>query len=422
MDLTAKTGFAPAPGLMRLDEALRAIGERAATVVGIEAVPLAEADGRVLAADLAAPRDLPGFDNAAVDGYALRFADLARAGGGVLPLAGRVAAGHPVAGHLASGRSDGPHAVRIFTGAPLPAGFDTVAAQEDVVVADGAARFPAGLAAGANRRRAGEDIGQGAVAVQAGRRLGPADLALVAALGCATAEVRRRLRVAIASTGDELTEAGSPLRRSGLYDANRPMLVAMLRRLGCAVTDLGILPDRREAVAAALSAAAGAHDLVVTSGGVSVGEEDHVKAAVAALGRLDLWRLAIKPGRPLALGRVGDTPFVGLPGNPVAAFVTFAFVARHLVARLRGETYREPIAVAVPAGFEHAKRPGLREFVRVGLERDPAGRAILAKHPRQGAGMITSLSGSEGLAVLPEDVTRVAPGDPVGYVPFTAFG
>jgi molybdopterin molybdotransferase len=407
--------FAFGGPLMSVDEARDLIAARLQPVAGIEAVPLPEADGRVLAGRILAPVNLPPFDNSAVDGYAVRFGELASGSETVMPLAGRLAAGARPAGAVPAG-----HAVRIFTGAPMPAGLDTVFMQEDVAVRDGAVALPAGLKRGANSRPAGEDLAQGATALEAGRRLTPREIALLAGLGIAQVPVRTPLRVAVFSTGDEIVPPGEPLRPAGLYDANRFMLLAMLRRLGCRVTDLGILPDRREAVAAALRDAAGGHDLLVTSGGVSTGEEDHVKAAVEEGGALAFWRLGIKPGRPVALGVVQGTAFIGLPGNPVAVFVTFTQVARALVARLAGEDFTAPPPIPVRAGFAYRKKEGRREYVRVRLEPGDAG-PVARKHPREGAGVITSLTETDGLVELPEAVTRVEPGETVGFVPYASL-
>lgn len=400
---------------LRLDDAVRLIAQRLDCAAGTETVPLMEADGRVLAGAIMSPRDLPGFDNSAVDGYAVRHADLAPGTETVLDVAGRGAAGHP------AGRVPSRAAYRIFTGAPVPAGIDTVFMQEDVRLDEGGrAILPPGLARGANIRRAGEDIACGEPALPAGRRLAPADLALLGALGLAAVEVRQPLRVALFSTGDEIG-GDIPGGAGRLHDANRPMLAAWLRRLGTRVTDGGVLPDRPGAVAAALRGAAAGHDLLVTSGGVSAGEEDHVRDAVASCGSLTFWRIGIKPGRPVAMGIVAGTAFIGLPGNPVAAFVTFAAVARPLIARLAGEAYVPPAGLAVRSGFAHAKRAGRREYVRVRIAHGPDGAVTAMKHLREGAGMITSLTQSDGFAVLGEETTEVRPGDPVAYISFAVL-
>jgi molybdopterin molybdotransferase len=397
-------------------EAERLITERITPVAEVETAPLKAALGRIVAHEVTAPIDLPPFDNSAVDGYAVRFDDLAAHGGTLLPVGGRIAAG---------GRpeqAEARTAIRIFTGAPMPDGFDTVFMQEDVVLdGSGLVRLPEGLKRGANARSAGEDLALGATALQAGRRLKPADLALIGALGLADVAVRQRLRVALLSTGDEVAIPGQPLRPGQLYDANRPMLAALLRRSGCEVRDLGIVPDRRDAVREALSRAAEGHDLILSSGGVSTGEEDHVRAAVEETGALAFWRIGIKPGRPVAMGIVGGTPFMGLPGNPVAAFVTFALLGRALAARLSGENFAAPIPIEVAAGFSYRKKEGRREYVRVRLARGAEGHLRAEKHPREGAGIITSLTETDGLVEIREDVTRLAPGDRVGFYPYPAL-
>ena len=407
--------FAFGGKLLNVDAAIGVIGAEIGCVEGVEEVALGAADGRVLAEDVAAASDLPPFDNSAVDGYAVRLADLRD--GGSLALAGRRAAGDPGQQELAPAT-----AWRIFTGALLPQGADTVFMQEDVRAGEhGLIAFPSGLRRGANTRRRGEDIAAGSCALPAGRRLRPQDLALAAALGLRALPVRRAVRVALFSTGDELLEPGQPAAAARRYDANRTLLTAMLRRAGAVVTDLGILPDRRDAVEAALSAASGGHDLLITSGGISTGEEDHVKAAVGALGRLAFWRLAIKPGRPVAMGSIAGVPFVGLPGNPVAAFVTFAFIARPMLAALSGARPLAPRALPVVSGFAYRKKIGRREYVRVRLARAPDGGLLAETHPVEGAGILTSLTETDGLAELAETVSEVAPGDRIGFLPYEAL-
>lgn len=408
--------FAFGGALMSLDEAIALIRERVDPVAGVETVPLWQADGRVLGEAIRAEVDLPPFDNSAVDGYAVRFADLTADRETVLPVSGRLAAGRGLDGVAGPGQ-----AVRIFTGAPMPPGFDTVFMQEDTREEGGRVALPAGLKPGANRRLAGEDAARGTPVLAEGRRLRPQDVALLAALGRARVPVRRPLRVAVFSTGDEIVSPGAPLGPAKLYDANRFALMAMLARLSCEVTDLGILPDDRAAVGRALGEAATTHDLLLTSGGVSTGEEDHVKAAVEASGGLSFWRVAIKPGRPVALGTVAGTPFIGLPGNPVAVFVTFARVARALLARLSGEDWTPAAPFPVRAGFAYRKKEGRREYVRVRLERGPDGALVAHKHPREGAGVITSMTETDGLAELPEGITRVSPGDALAFLPYAAL-
>jgi len=398
-------------GLVTLDEAAADAVSRVCPVAGTLKLPLAAADGYVLAEAVVATIDLPPFANSAVDGYAIRFADLAAVGATSLPVQGLTLAGEAPA-RLGQG------AWRIFTGAPVPEGADTIVMQEDVVACEGAVILPAGIRRGANLRLAGEDVACGQDILPAGRRLRPQDLGLLAALGLAEVSVRRRPRVALFSTGDELTEPDRPLGPGAIYDANRAMLRAMLVRAGAEVVDLGILRDEAKGLERRLREAAAGCDLVLTSGGVSVGEADHVKDAVLACGALDLWRVAIKPGKPIAIGSVAGTPFVGLPGNPVAVFVGFAFVARPLLARLAGETYAPLQARPVRLGFGHTRKPGRREFLRVSLERCVDGAIVARKHPGEGAGSLASLAQSDGLVVLSEAVVQVGAGDSAPFLPY----
>nr|WP_320409852.1 gephyrin-like molybdotransferase Glp [Bosea sp. Root670] len=401
-------------GLLTLDEAAADAVSRVHPVAGTLVLPLAEADGHVLAQAVVAPRDLPPFANSAVDGYAVRFADLTTGAATSLPILGRTMAGEAAA-VLEHG------AWRIFTGAPVPEGADTIVMQEDAVASDGAVVLPTGVRCGANLRSAGEDVARGQAILPAGRCLRPQDLGLLAALGLADVTVRRRPRVALFSTGDELTEPGQALAPAAIYDANRAMLRALLARAGAETVDLGILRDEAGGLEQRLREAAAECDLVLTSGGVSVGEADHVRDAVIASGTLDLWRVAIKPGKPIAIGSVAGTPFVGLPGNPVAVFVGFAFVARPLLARLAGEAYTPLIAQPMRLGFAHAKRPGRREFLRVSLEQDADGITVARKHPGEGAGSLASLAQSDGLIALAEDVAKVEVGESAPFYPYSAL-
>jgi molybdopterin molybdotransferase len=398
------SGSPAEPSLISLEEAGARAAALVAPVAGRLELPLASADGHVLAEDVVAPRDLPPFANSAVDGYAIRFADLAPGRETGLPVLGRSTAGE--APPLALGRG----AWRIFTGAPVPAGADTVVMQEDVRTDGGVVVLPARIGQGANLRLAGEDVARGQVVLPAGRRLCPQDLGLLAALGLVRIGVRRRPRIALFSTGDELAEPGETLGPAAIYDANRAMLRALLERAGADVADLGILRDEAAGLERHLHEAAGACDLVLTSGGVSVGEADHVRAAVEADGALDIWRVAIKPGKPIAVGRVAGTPFVGLPGNPVAVFVGFAFIARRLLARLAGAAYVPPAALPVTLGFAHRKKAGRCEFLRVSLEPAAGGAVVARKHRGEGAGSLASLAQSDGLVVLAEEVEQVEEG------------
>lgn len=406
--------FAFGGDLLALDEAVAAFRTRVAAVPEIEDVPLIAAAGRVLADDLLAPLAIPSFDNSAVDGYALRIADVP-AGGTTLRVIDRVAAGQGAVVPIESGT-----AIRVFTGAPLPPGADTVYMQEDVRRDGDTVSVPSGLRRGANARFVGEDVGLGAVALVAGRRLRPEDLGLAAALGIARLRVRRRLRVAVASTGDEIAEPGQALPPAALYDANRYILGSLVERAGAELVDCGILRDDPKVLRDGLVRAAETADVVVTSGGVSTGEEDHMKAVIEQAGRLDWWRIGIKPGRPVAMGVIGGAAVLGLPGNPVATYVTFTQIVRPLMAALSGESWRKPLPIPVTAGFAYRKKAGRREFVRVVLE-EIAGRLVARKYPQDGAGVITSLTRSDGFVELPEALTEVAEGDPVGFVAFSAF-
>ncbi len=406
--------FAFGGDLMPVEEALELVAARIPSVSETETVGLVDADGRYLTADVSAPIDLPVFDNSAVDGYAVAHADLLASGPTVLPVSARVTAGEAAPGAIAA-----KTAVRIFTGAPMPPGTDTVFMQEDVVLDDdGRVELPPGLRHGANRRPRGEDIAAGSVAASAGRRLEPRDIALLAALGITSVSVRRRPRVAVFSTGNELRDPGQPLGAAAIYDSNRFSLQVMLKRAGCEVSDLGILPDNRDTTATRLEAASRAHDLIVTSGGVSTGEEDHVRAAIAASGSMVFWRLGIKPGRPLAMGIINGTPLIGLPGNPVAVFVTFAHVLRPLVVALSGGKPSPLPAMTVSADFDYRKKAGRREYVRVSLEQRDNG-IVAHKYPVDGAGVLTSLTRTDGMIELPEACTDVRRGDLVSFFAYS---
>lgn len=425
---------------MSLEQALEQLLGAARPLAGQQSVATLEADGRVLAQDIRSALDVPGFDNSSMDGYAVRSAEVAAAiaAGQSLSVSQRIPAGHfgPAlqAGSVA----------RIFTGAPVPAVADAVVMQEEAeVLADGSVRLLRAPAAGQFIRRRGEDIRQGEVVLAAGTRLGPAELGLAASLGLAELPLRPRPRVALFSTGDELVMPGQvapeQMAPGAIYNSNRYFLVVLLKRLGCEVSDLGIVPDRREATLDALRAAAESHDLIVTSGGVSVGEEDHVKPAVQQLGGLDLWQIAIKPGKPFAHGwiacpeQAGQADesasrchFVGLPGNPVSSFVTFLLLVRPFLLRLQGITAGQgvtpggadglPPALAMPAHFDWPRADRRREFLRV--RRNAAGGLDL--FPNQSSGVLTSVAWCDGLVDLPAGRT-IARGDTVNFIPLAAL-
>ena len=405
--------FAGDGALLPLDEALGRIFSRVDPLTDTEPVPLGEAYGRVLAADLVSPRDVPPRDNSAVDGYAVFHNDLAMDADTRLPVGGRAAAGHPLGRPARRGE-----AIRIFTGATMPEGPDTVFMEEDCRLEDGEVVLPPGLKTGSNRRRAGEDVKSGRVIVAAGSLLRAQEVGLAASIGVSALPVVRRVRAAVFSTGDEVREPGAEAPEGCIYDANRYTVIGLLRDLGCTVTDLEILPDAADVVRGALSAAARDQDVVFTSGGVSLGEEDHVAPALRDLGSLHFWRLAVKPGRPIALGQIGGTAFVGLPGNPAAAAVTFLRVARPLILRLAGRRDLTPTLYRVRAGFSLSKKLGRREWVRVRLSADDSGQLVAQKYPVDGAGILSSLVEADGLVELPEDLRNLEEGAPVDYLPF----
>jgi molybdopterin molybdotransferase len=408
----AASGSARGP-LISADDALARLLAAVAPLGRAETVTTPDAWGRVLARDLVSTVDVPPADNSAMDGYAVRLADLVAGPDGalaVLPVSQRIAAG-AVPQPLAPGS-----AARIFTGAQVPPGADAVVMQEDCGAVDGGVQVHVAPRPGMAIRRRGEDVRAGAAVLAAGRRLDAAAIGLAATVGAATLEVAARPRVALFSTGDELVMPGQPLPPGAIYNSNRFMLGALLRGQGCVVTDLGNVPDRLDATRAMLREAAAGHDLILSSGGVSVGEEDHLKPALAAEGRLDLWAIAIKPGKPLAFGAVrregGQTWFVGLPGNPVSSFVTFALFVRPVLARMQGAT--APVLQGLPmrADFAWPRPDKRREFLRV--RRNANGGLDLFAN--QGSGVLTSLAWGDGLADIAPG-QAVQPGDLVSYLP-----
>ncbi|TQV83568.1 gephyrin-like molybdotransferase Glp [Denitrobaculum tricleocarpae] len=406
--------FAHGGRLMRTDEALELLKEKLECVTSTETLATGNCLGRVLREDIIAPGNIPPHDNSAVDGYAIYFDDLEPEGPTRLRIAGRQAAGQtPVEPPLRG------EALRIFTGAVMPEGPDTVMMQEDCALEDGDVIIPAGIKRGANRRDAGEDVRAGSRVLHSGQRLRAQDLGQAAAVGRSELQVSRPLRVALFSTGDELREPGQDLVTGAIHDSNRYTLNGLLKSLGCEVSDLGILRDNAETIISALDKATEDHDLVITSGGVSVGEEDHVKHAVETLGKMHAWRLAIKPGRPIALGQIGAIPFVGLPGNPVAVVVTYLVFVRPMLLRLMGGNITSPQSFPVRADFSYRKKKERREWVRASLRPNGDGSWKAEKFPRDGAGILSSLVESQGLVELPEDLTQVEPGMLVDYLPFS---
>jgi molybdopterin molybdotransferase len=411
--------FAHDNTVLPVDTALKRVCANLTVVVEAETVALHQALGRALGEDVVSGVNVPPHDNAAVDGWAVKHADLNTSHETRLPVGARIPAGHPLNHPLTPGT-----AARVFTGAPLPAGTDTIVMQEDCRREGEAVVVPPGVVLGANRRLTGEDIAAGARVLTAGRRLSPPDIGIAASIGRTGLPVQASLRVAVFSTGDELREPGVKLHETTLpagaiYDSNRHSLMALLTRFGCVVSDLGILPDNRDAIRQSLAAATEDHHVIITSGGVSAGEEDHVRAAVGELGRLNAWRLAIKPGRPVALGVVRGRAFIGLPGNPVAMAITFLHIAQPILSALAGYTWNAPMRFPVSVDFSHAKKTGRREYLRVRLEHVAEGLPVATLAGRQGSGILSSLAAADGLLELGEDNTGFQPGDRAAYLPLS---
>ena len=398
------------PALRSLDEALAALLAQAQPLAQTEAVSPYDADGRVLAEDLVAGLQVPPQDNSAMDGYAVRSAEIADEGV-PLPVSQRIPAG-------AAGQPLQPGtAARIFTGAPVPAGADAIVMQEDTEPAgEGVVRILRVPAPGQWVRRSGEDITRGSTVLARGERLGPASQGLAASIGRDRVLVARRPRVALFSTGDELVMPGDiapeAMKPGAIYNSNRFFLRSLLLRLGCEVEDLGIVPDRRDATVQALQQAAAGNDVILTSGGVSVGEEDHLKPAVEQLGTLDLWQIAMKPGKPFAHGRVGAAHFMGLPGNPVSSFITFLLLVRPFLLKLQGASRLEPAAIQLPAHFDWQRPDRRREFLRA--RRNAQGGVELFAN--QSSGVLTSTVWADGL-VDNAGAQAIARGDPVRFLP-----
>lgn len=419
------TAKAPRPPLKPLDTALAELLAYAVPIERTETVSTFEADNRVLAEDLVSQLDVPALDNSSMDGYAVRRADLSGAGV-VLQVTQRIPAGST--GYALEAGA----AARIFTGAPVPAGADAIVMQEDcesieglmgsesTVAGFGQVRINAMPQPGQWIRRRGEDIEFGDVVLRRGTRLSPAELGLAASMGFATLQVMRPLRIALFSTGDELVMPGEvapgDMRPGAIYNSNRFFLRSLLLRLGCTVTDLGIVPDRLDATMDALQTASHQHDLILTSGGVSVGEEDHIKPAVQALGQLSLWQMAIKPGKPFAYGQVGAAHFIGLPGNPVSSFVTFLLLVRPFLLKMQGVENFSSRPIAATAHFDWPKADKRREFLRV--RRNLAGG--LDVFDNQSSGVLTSAVWGDGLVDNPAGQT-IQRGDTVQYIPFSAL-
>lgn len=402
-------------------EAIAILKSRVRPVVGVEQVPVAEAAWRFLAEAIVSPRAIPAHDNAAVDGYAFAHAAYDQDQGARFKVVGQAAAGHPFNETPTRGNT-----VRIFTGAVMPEGLNTVAMQEDVRLEQKGDELwvliPPGLKQGANRRLAGEDAQAGAVLLQPGARLRPQDVASAAATGLGRLPCYAKLKVAIFSTGDEILRPGESFSPGKVYDANAPMLQGLVQAAGAEAVDLGVLPDKAELVKSALADAALAYDAIIISGGASQGAEDHVVNSLDALGKRHLWQIAIKPGRPMSFGQIGDCVVLGLPGNPVAVFVCFLIYVRPVLTRLAGGAWLESHRFPLPAAFSQKKKVGRREFWRAKLTKDAGGTPQVAKFPRDGSGLISSLREADGLIEVAEDVAEVNQGDLVDFIPFSSFG
>ncbi len=377
-----------------------------------ESLPLLHASGLILARPVISPINVPGFDNSAMDGYALAIEDFSALPHSY-PVTQRIAAGQ-TGTVLGSGT-----AARIFTGAPVPPGSHAVVPQEHTELEDGRIRVTHPITAGQHIRLKGEDIAADSAVLAPGLRLGPQHLALAASVGVDRLEVFHRVHVGVLFTGDELTEPGNPLAPGAIYNSNRYAIVALLHRMGCVVADYGIVRDSASATREALARAAAENDVIITCGGVSVGEEDHVKAAVQSLGQLDLWQISMKPGKPLAYGRVGDADFIGLPGNPVSAFVTFLLLARPFLQRRMGMPDAGLFAIDAVAGFDVPRPDRRREFMRVRF--DPASTPpTLQLWPNQSSGVMSSMAWADGLVDVPASTT-IRAGDTVRYIPLSAL-
>lgn len=404
--------FSNSSDMLSVEDAIASLLQHAEPITETEHVDLIDAANRVLATNISSTIDVPGFDNSAMDGYAFSSSDMERAQAEGLEITQRIPAG-------TTGTPLQPgSAARIFTGAPVPEGVDTVAMQEICRIENKRMVLEKPVTAGANIRPRGNDIASGDTILESGSVLRAAQLGLAASVGVGSVDVYRTLKVAIFSTGDELVQPGTPLAAGQIYNSNRYQMHGLLQAQGCEVIDLGTVPDTFEATRQALLAGQEQADMVLTSGGVSVGEEDHVKAALESVGELTLWRIRMKPGKPLAFGKIGATPFIGLPGNPVSAFVTFLLFARPYLQLMQGRTTAEPLSYPVQAGFSYrAKRR--REYVRVRLRQDEE-TLIAESFARQGSDVMRSVAWSDGLVEVAED-SNIEPGDTVRFLPFSEW-
>ena len=401
------------PSLMMLDDALAQIKSTTKTVCALEDVNLQDGLGRTLGEDIISTVDVPPYDNSAMDGYAVFSSDLAKPPVR-LPVTGRIAAGHPLQREARPGET-----IRIFTGAPLPLGPDSIVMQEKVTLDGDFAIFSETVKPGANRRLRGENIKSGATILQKGQLLRAQEIGLAAAVGISKLKVYKPLRVAVFSTGDEIVDCTIKKLQPGcIYDANRPLMISLLQGLGCEVSDLGILHDDPNVISDALKKASTNHDLLITSGGVSVGEEDHVINIIKNLGAVHFWRLAVKPGKPVAFGTINDTAFIGLPGNPVSAIVTLMMVARPMILRMAGRTDVAVNRYRAEADFTLQRDDGRLEWLRGKINISSDGRALLSAFPAQGSGILSSMVASSGFIEIPAGRARINKGDMLDFIPF----
>ncbi|GJM03993.1 MAG: molybdopterin molybdenumtransferase MoeA [Rhodomicrobium sp.] len=403
-------------------EALDILKKNITPVTTAIEVALADATGLVLAEDINAPRPIPGHTNAAVDGYAFAYKAYDAAKGSSFIVQQRVTAGE---GQIETANTKA--AARIFTGAVMPTAYDSTVMQEDVTLKEDEngtqiVTIPAGLKPGANVRKAGEDTKQGGLLAGAATRLTPAHIAAIASGGIGKLSCFRKLRVAILSTGNEVIPAGAPFSLGKVYNANGPMLAALLKSQKIEITDLGIIPDQAELINQTISEAAKHHDVIISSGGASKGEEDHIITTLNQLGHQHMWQLAIKPGRPMSFGQIKDTVFIGLPGNPVAAFICYCLYAAPMLRRLGGENWWQPISFEVPADFEITnKKPDRREFIRGNLHHKN-GETWVSRYKQDGSGLIRSLTQSNAIIEIDEATTSLQKGDKVRVLPFSNWG
>lgn len=404
------------PNSLNVDQARERILAAISTVDGIERLALRSALDRVLAEDIVSPIDVPAYTNSAMDGYAVLASDLPKQGSVTLKVIGTALAGVPLHQTMSSGQC-----VRIMTGAKMPDGADTVIMQEHVERTGDIVTIAVGHKPGQNVRQAGEDLARGACVFRAGTQLTPADIGMLASLGLAEVNVHRRVRVAFFSTGDELRSIGETLGEGQIYDSNRYTLYGMLTRLGVELLDMGVIPDRRDAIESAFKTASSLADVLITSGGVSVGEADYVKETLEKIGAVNFWKIAMKPGRPLAFGRIGDCHFFGLPGNPVSAMVTFYQFVQPALQRMMGLPAVEPLYLQLPCVSELRKAPGRVEFQRGIMESDDTGRLVVRSTGKQGSGMLSSMSKANCFIILPMDTAKVEAGSVVTVQPFAGL-